>query len=82
MILASFATLTIYLITIIILTSEGQYDTFLTGFIFAWISGAINAVLAFLLLNLILLHVYLMAKGISTYEFIVAQREEDRKGRE
>ena len=46
---------------------------------FGWISGGVDTVFAFLLLNLILLHIYLMNRGISTYEFIVAQREEERR---
>ena len=51
----------------------------MAGFIFSWISGALNSVFAFLLLNLIGLHIYLMCKGMSTYEFIVAQREQEKK---
>jgi hypothetical protein len=46
------------------------------------VSGAVNCVFVFLLFNLILLHLYLIAKGISTYEFIVAQREEERRQKE
>jgi hypothetical protein len=45
----------------------------------AWVSGGINSIFAFLLINLIVLHIYLICKGISTYEFIVAQREEEKR---
>lgn len=47
-----------------------------------WISGSVNSIFAFLLFNLILLHIYLQCKGLSTYEFILAQREQERLRKE
>ncbi len=48
----------------------------MAGFAVAWVSGGINSIFVLLLVNLILLHIYLFHKGISTYEFIMAQREQ------
>lgn len=67
--------LSLYVVSLAILTSQKEYNTYLAGFIVAWISGAINSIFSFLLLNLIVLHIYLISKGLSTYEFIMAQRE-------
>ena len=74
MIISTFFQLIVYIIALGILTAEKIFGLFVVEFILAWISGAINCVFSFLLLNLIVLHIYLMCKGISTYEFIVAQR--------
>ena len=43
-----------------------------------WIILAVVLVFCVLVLNLILLHVYLGCKGFTTYQFIVARREEER----
>ena len=75
MIIAAFSHLLVYVISIGIVTSQKDFSTYLAAFIISWISGGINGVFVFLLLNLIILHIYLISKGISTYEFIVAQRE-------
>jgi len=67
MIVATFVNLLVYIIALAILTSEHTYRQYLLGFIFSWVSGGINAIFAFLLLNLIALHIYLIYNGISTY---------------
>ena len=74
MIVCTFIQLVVFIVGIGMLTGERNFGDFLAGFIFSWISGAVNCVFAFLLLNLIVLHIYLMCKGMSTYEFIVATR--------
>jgi hypothetical protein len=79
MIIATFVVLVVYIIALAILTSEKTYVDYLLSFILAWVSGGINSIFAFLLINLIVLHIYLICKGISTYEFIVAQREEEKR---
>lgn len=76
MILGAFSNLVTYVVAVVLLTTQNNYDEFLAGFVTAWISAAINAVFAFLLINLIILHIYLFCKGLSTYEFIMAQREQ------
>ena len=79
MIIATCVVLVVYIIALAILTSEKTYVDYLLSFILAWVSGGINAIFAFLLINLIVLHIYLICKGISTYEFIIAQREEEKR---
>jgi len=77
MIFAAFSNLLMYVIAMIILTvqSSTSPSNFLPGFAVAWVSGGINSIFVLLLVNLILLHIYLFHKGISTYEFIMVQRE-------
>jgi palmitoyltransferase len=78
MILAAFSNLLLYVLAMIILTvqSNTSPSSFMAGFAAAWVSGGINSIFVLLLVNLILLHIYLFHKGISTYEFIMAQREQ------
>lgn len=82
MIITAFIHLSLYVVSLGILTSQKEYNMYLPGFIMAWISGAVNSIFSFLLLNLIVLHIYLISKGLSTYEFIMAQREEERLKKE
>jgi hypothetical protein len=79
MILAAFSNLLLYVLALLTLTLQASSNGFLAGFVVAWVSGSINAVFVLLLVNLIVLHLYLLHKGISTYEFIMAQREQERK---
>ena len=79
MTIATCVVLVVYIIALAILTSEKTYVDYLLSFILAWVSGGINSIFAFLLINLIVLHIYLICKGISTYEFIIAQREEEKR---
>ncbi len=82
MIIFACCNLLTYVLALLLLTLRLPPESFLGGFVAAWFSGGINTVFVILLFNLIALHVYLMHKGISTYEFIMAQREEERKKRE
>jgi palmitoyltransferase len=84
MILAAFSNLLLYVVAIIVLTLQTTTtpSSFLPSFAAAWVSGGINSIFAILLVNLILLHIYLFHKGISTYEFIMAQREQEKKQKE
>jgi hypothetical protein len=47
-----------------------------------WIVMGVISVLWVLLLNLIILHIYLNYKGYTTYQFIVARREQERQEEE
>jgi DHHC palmitoyltransferase len=71
-----------YVVSLLVLTLQFTSGNYLGGFIVAWLSGGINSIFVILLINLIGLHIYLMHKGISTYEFIMAQREEERRQKE
>jgi hypothetical protein len=82
MILSAFSNLLLYVLALITLTVHSAPSSFLPAFAAAWVSGSINSIFVLLLINLILLHLYLINKGISTYEFIMAQREEERKQKE
>jgi len=44
-----------------------------------WAFSAVVAVFCILLMNLVGLHIYLICKGITTYQFIMLQREEEKK---
>jgi palmitoyltransferase len=81
MILAAFCNLLLYVLSLVVLTLQPAPapNAFLPAFATAWVSGGINSIFVILLVNLILLHLYLLQKGISTYEFIMAQREQERK---
>lgn len=76
MILSAFSNLLLYVLSLITLTMHSAPSDYLPSFAAAWVSGGINSIFVILLINLILLHIYLINKGISTYEFIMAQREE------
>ena len=78
MIISAFANLLIFSLSAIILTAEDNWETILGFMIPTWIILAVVVVFCFLVLNLILLHIYLACKGFTTYQFIVARREEER----
>ena len=53
--------------------------------VFAWFIGTVLVVFAFLLLNLIFLHIYLITTGQTTYNFLQRKKkeeEEDKKEKE
>lgn len=68
--------LTLYMAAIVVLSVENLWSGFLPGIIVAWVVLVPVAILWFLLLNLIFLHIYLAHRGLTTYQFIVAQRAE------
>ena len=45
--------------------------------VLSWIGALLMAVFGFLLFNLIALHVYLIANGITTYQFLQARKKEE-----
>ena len=76
MIISAFLNLLIYVIALAVLTLENGWGSFLGLIIVAWVILAVVSVFCLLVLNLILLHIYLGCKGYTTYQFIVARREE------
>jgi uncharacterized membrane protein len=44
---------------------------------FAWVAGLLMGVFAFLLANLIALHIYLMVTGQTTYQFLQRRKKEE-----
>ena len=55
-------------------SDEGIYKGVL---IIVWVFGIVSAVFVVLDFNLILFHLWLMRKKISTYEYILEKREDD-----
>lgn len=45
--------------------------------VFSWLQGAIMGVFGFLLFNLIALHFYLNANGLTTYQFLQLRKKEE-----
>lgn len=74
MIVSAFGNLLLYVISLILVTVRVSFQQNLGKMVVTWISGAINSVFTILLLNLIFLHLYLLYQGMSTFEFIIAQR--------
>ena len=64
----------IYLAGVIKLSTERMFNEYLAEMIAAWAYSAVILVLFFLLFNLILLHIYLRCKGMTTYQMVVAMR--------
>ena len=57
----------------------------LAKIILAWIAAVLMAVFGFLLFNLILLHIFLIVNGLTTYQFLQQrkkQEQNERKSRE
>lgn len=71
--------LSVYIISVIILSIEKKWNNFLGLIITAWAILAVVGILWFLLLNLNILHFYLICKGYTTYQFILLRRDEQRK---
>jgi hypothetical protein len=76
MIVSVFAQLGLYVAAGIVLSLERNFYNYLPQMIAIWVYMLIVAVLMFLDLNLVLLHVYLNAKKMTTYQIIMAMREE------
>ena len=78
MIIFTFLSMTIYLGAIATLWSEGNFSSFLGEMIALWIIAVVIIVFDILILNLNLLHLYLIAKGLTTYELIMQERQTKR----
>lgn len=76
MIVSVFVQLAIYVAAAVVLTLERNFERFLPQMIAVWVYLAIVSVLMFMDFNLVLLHVYLNAKKMTTYQLITAMREE------
>ena len=46
-----------------------------------WVTLVVITVFDFLVLNLIVLHIYLRCKGLTTFEMIMLMKEEEKIGR-
>jgi hypothetical protein len=78
MIVSVFVQLSLFLAATIVLSLERRFSLYLPQMIAAWVYLLVVVVLMFLDFNLILLHVYLNVKGMTTFQMIMAMREEER----
>lgn len=75
MIISTFVNMLAYVVGMILLWTEDAWMDYLGPMIAVWVFAVIILVFAILLLNLIGLHIYLIHKGLTTYQFIMMQRE-------
>lgn len=78
MIVVTFLKMVIYIVGMVLLWTEDNWDYYFGLMITVWTFSFIIAIFALLLVNLIGLHIYLISKGITTYQFIIMQRESEK----
>jgi hypothetical protein len=76
MIISVFVQLALYVAAAIVISLERNFQKFLPQMIATWVYLSLVAVLMFLDFNLVLLHIYLSVKKMTTYQLITAMREE------
>jgi hypothetical protein len=76
MIVSVFTQLGLFVAAGIVLSLEKNFHKYLPQMIVVWVYMLIVTVLMFLDFNLVLLHIYLNAKKMTTYQLITAMREE------
>jgi hypothetical protein len=76
MTIATFFNLAVYIIGMVLLWTESEWEAYLGSMVAVWVYSFLVGVFAILLINLIGLHFYLISKGITTYQFIIMQREQ------
>jgi hypothetical protein len=79
MILVTLGNMITYVVGMILLWTENQWREYLGSMIALWVFSVVPVIFAILLFNLVALHIYLICNGITTYQFIMLQREEARR---
>ncbi len=79
MILLTLGNMMVYVVGMILLWTEDQWRDYIGPMIALWVYSIVPVVFSVLLFNLVALHIYLICKGITTYQFIMLQREEARR---
>lgn len=74
MIITTFVSMTIYIVAGILLWREGIWQDFLAEMIIVWVTMFIVLVFIILISNLMVFHIYLNCKGLTTYDFIMIQK--------
>jgi hypothetical protein len=74
MILVTLLNMIVYVVGMILLWTEDQWRQYMGAMIALWVFSIIPVIFAILLINLVALHIYLISKGITTYQFIMLQR--------
>ncbi len=75
MILVTLMNMVVYVVGMILLWTEDQWREYIGPMIALWVFSVVPVIFAILLINLVALHIYLIRKGITTYQFIMLQRE-------
>ena len=74
MIVAVFFQLSCYIAAAAVLTAQRNFSEYIPSMIAVWITLVIITIFDFLVLNLIILHIYLHFKGITTFEMIMLMK--------
>ena len=74
MIIATWVNLLVYVVAMAVLWQEQRWDAYQTQMIVIWVFAVVVCVFWILLSNLVVLHLYLIYKGLTTYQFIMQQR--------
>lgn len=75
MILAAFFLMLIFCLSVGLLYKEDTWAAYRPAIIADWIFFAIALIFAVAILALICLHIYLRAKGLTTFQFIMERRQ-------
>lgn len=67
--------LLVYIAGMILLWTEGEWQHYMGSMIALWVFSFIVILVVIMLMNLVGLHIYLIYKGFTTYQFIILQRE-------
>ncbi len=67
--------MTVFIVSVALLWAEGGYEKFMAEMGVVWASSIIVLIFLILILNLIFLHIYLNYLGVTTYQFIMMNRE-------
>lgn len=65
----------VFIASVALLWAEGGYHKFMAEMGVVWASSIIVLIFLILILNLIFLHIYLNYLGVTTYQFIMMNRE-------
>jgi palmitoyltransferase len=74
MIFAALTNMLAFLGSVALLWLEGRWHMFLVGMIVNWVMFAVVAVFSLLISGLICLHLYLIYKDTTTFEYIMSKR--------
>ena len=78
MIISADCFLLTFFVTAAVLTAENHWSDFIVSIILCWIAMAIAILFFFPLLTLTLFHFYLISKNVTTFEFIMSKRAEEK----
>jgi len=77
MIYAALVHLLLFVLSLVILWAEGTWMDYLGEMIFNWIMGVVIGIFMVLLTGLVSLHMFLIYKDITTFEYIMLKKTLD-----